>query len=58
MVAIYDTYYMKLVTDMIRTDLGTITCKWNIQFIYYLVISVKDYMVAEENDPSIFLKKN
>ena len=31
--------------------------EWYIQFIYYLLISVEIYMVAEENKLSIFLKK-
>ena len=47
----------ELVPDMTRTNLGTITYKWYIQSIYYLLISVEIYMVAEENNPSTFLKK-
>ena len=42
---------------MTKTDLGTITCKWYIQFMYYLWISVEKYMAAEEKDPSKLLKK-
>ena len=34
----------ELVPDTTRTDLGTITCKWYIQFIHYLLISVEIYM--------------
>ena len=33
----------ELVPDMTRTDLGKITCKWYIQFTYYLLISVENY---------------
>ena len=44
----------ELVHDITMTDLGMITCKWYIYFIYYLLISVEIYMVAEENNSAIF----